>query len=383
MNTTRTMMLAGVLGALMVTGPAFGKDKIQVGYIGPITGKVSAHGIAGRNSAELAVNQRNEDSNSKYEYELVALDDECKPNIGVQVATKMAADKHVVGSIGHFCSAVASGVVDIYHRFGLPVVVWGAIAPNVTYGNDYKEIHRTIGTLTSQNAVAAEFLTGLGYKKFVMIHDTTSYGNGHKEAFTEALPASGGELLDTIGVTADQQDFTAELTKVKSLSPDVIFFGGLSDLGIRIRNQMEKIGVKAQFAGVSGIISETFIEGTIASEGSIAMRQGAPVESMPGGPAFLESYDDAGYSDPPEAYGIYAYAAMNVLLDAVEAGGNDRAAVRDALNNLPEKDYAIGPVKFDDHGQNTYSLITPLIVQDGEWVEWGASEYASKQRSLH
>ena len=377
-----SVVAIGALGVAAMNVSANAKDKVEVGYIGPITGKVSAHGIAGRNSAELAVNLRNQDPNSKYEYELVALDDECKPNIGVQVATKMATDKHVSGAVTHFCSAVATGAVRIYHQFQLPVVVWGAISPSVTYGNDYKEIHRTIGTLTSQNKVAVDFLKGLGYKKYVVIYDTTDYGKGHLEAFAKDLLTAKGELLEAYGVAADQQDFTAELTKAKSLNPEVIYFAGLSDLGIRVRNQMEKLGIEAQFAGVSGIISDTFIEGAAASEGSLAMRQGAPVETMPGGPEFIKKYADAGYKDPAEAYGVYAYAAMNVLLDAVEKAGPDRKAITEALNTMPAKEYSIGMVEFDGHGQNINSLVTPLVVQDGVWVTWDESEYATGNRKL-
>ena len=55
------------------------------------------------------------------------------------------------------------------------------------------------------------------------------------------------EILGTFGVTADQQDFTAELTKIKALKPEVIYFGGLTPIGVRIRAQMEKIGLKALF----------------------------------------------------------------------------------------------------------------------------------------
>ncbi len=76
------------------------KDKVKVGFIGPLTGGVSANGIGGRNSADLAVKLRNADPKAKYEYEMVVLDDECKPNVGVQVATKMAADKDVIAG-GH------------------------------------------------------------------------------------------------------------------------------------------------------------------------------------------------------------------------------------------------------------------------------------------
>ena len=66
------------------SGLADAKDKIKVTFIGPLTGGVSANGIGGRNSAELAVRLRNSDPTAKYEYEMVTLDDECKPNVGVQ-----------------------------------------------------------------------------------------------------------------------------------------------------------------------------------------------------------------------------------------------------------------------------------------------------------
>ena len=99
------MALCVALGA----GAAAAKDKVRVVFIAPLTGGVSANGIGGRNSADLAVRLRNADADAKYEYELVSLDDECKPNIGVQVATKAAADKKIIAGVTHYCSAVAIG----------------------------------------------------------------------------------------------------------------------------------------------------------------------------------------------------------------------------------------------------------------------------------
>jgi len=81
-----------ILALAFTPGTAGAKDKVKVGFIGPLTGGVSVNGIGGRNSADLAVKLRNTDQKAKYEYELVVLDDECKPNVAVQVATKMAAD---------------------------------------------------------------------------------------------------------------------------------------------------------------------------------------------------------------------------------------------------------------------------------------------------
>ena len=92
------------------------KDTVKIAYIGPLTGGVSANGIGGRNSADLAVRLRNQDPNAKYKYELVSADDECKPNVGVQVATKIAADQLSYS---------------FYSSFDLPLVI---VRPFNTYG---------------------------------------------------------------------------------------------------------------------------------------------------------------------------------------------------------------------------------------------------------
>src|SRR5450830_553279 len=99
--------------------PAAAKDTVKLAFIGPLSGGVSANGVGGRNSADLAVKLRNADPKSKYNYELVSLDDECKPNVGVQVATKVAADNSIIAGVTHYCSAVAMATVDVYHKFGL------------------------------------------------------------------------------------------------------------------------------------------------------------------------------------------------------------------------------------------------------------------------
>jgi branched-chain amino acid transport system substrate-binding protein len=67
-----------ILVAILVVGavgaPAYAKDTVKVGFIGPLTGGVSVNGIGGRNSADLAVKLRNADAKAKYSYEMVVLD---------------------------------------------------------------------------------------------------------------------------------------------------------------------------------------------------------------------------------------------------------------------------------------------------------------------
>jgi len=232
--------------------------------------------------------------------------------------------------------------------------------------------------------VAAKFMADQGYKKFAIIHDTTDYGKGHNKYFSEFLKKNGATVLGTFGVTADQQDFSTELTKIRELKPDVVFFGGLTPLGVRIRTQMEKLGIKAQFEGTSGIKSDAYIQGVgeKLAEGSLAFLEGAPWEKIPGGLFFTAQYQKQKYSEPPEAYGTFAYAAANLIMDAVEKVGPDRKKVRDVLNKTKDADTLIGKVTFDDHRQNIVPLVTKYVVEDGKWAIWEDSSYASGKRKL-
>ena len=375
------ILLMAFLATLI--GCSDSSNKVKITFIGPLTGGVSAGGLGGRNSAELAVRLRNASGQSKYSYELVPLDDECKPNIGVQVATKAAADPTVIAGVTHYCSAVAMGTVDIYHKFGLPVIVWGAVLPDITYANDYKEIHRVNGTMINQNEVAANFMVERGYKTWAVIHDTTDYGKGHNEYFSKSLSPLGGKILGTFAVNAEQQDFTAELTQIKRLNPDVIYFGGLAPTGVRIRAQMEKLAMDQVFQGTSGIVSDAFIEGAgDLAEGVLAFREGAPTEKLPGGAVFIEKYTEANFNEPPEAYGAFSFAAANLIMDAIEKVGPDRIAVMAELNATNDHDSIIGKISFDDHGQNTVAVITKYVIQDGKWVVWEDSSYAAGAKRL-
>ena len=383
-RTSHAVALAAAVAISATAVTAQAKDKVKVGFIGPLTGGVSVNGLGGRNSADLAVRLRNADAKAKYEYELVVLDDECKPNVAVAQATKMAADKDIIAAATHYCSATAIATVDTYHKFGFPVIVWGAVLPDITYRNKYAEVHRVNGTMINQNDANAELISKLGYTTVAVIHDTTDYGKGHNEYFSKALAKLGkAKIVGTFGVTADQQDFTAELTKIKALNPQVIYFGGLTPIGVRIRQQMDKLGVNAVFDGTSGIVSDAYIQGLgPLAEGTLAFREGAPTEKLPGGKFFMDNYAKQKYDNPPEAYGAFAYAAMSMILDSIEKVGPDRKKVIADLGNVKNVDSIVGKITFDDHGQNTVPVITKYVIQDGKFVEWDESEYAKGKRKL-
>ncbi|WPO42551.1 branched-chain amino acid ABC transporter substrate-binding protein [Tardiphaga sp. 42S5] len=363
---------------------AFAKDKVKIAFVGPLTGAISPHGIGGRNSAELAVKLMNAEPNTKYEYELVVLDDECKPNVGVQVVTKIASDRSIIAAIPHYCSATAIATVDIFNRFKMPMVVWAAVLPEITYAKKYPEVHRVSGILIGQNRIGAQFMKARGYKKFVSFADSTDYGKSMNKYFTQFTLENGNEILGSFSVPPDQQDLSAELTKIKELNPEVIYFGGLTPLGARLRTQMAKFGINAQLEGNSGIMGDAFVNaaGPELAEGTLTFFDSPPLSKMPGGKMFSDAYKAAGYSEPPEAYGPFAYVATRLVMETIEKVGPDRAKVTADLGDVKDRPSIVGPVTFDDHGQNITPLTTSYVVQDGKWVVWEESEYVSGKRKL-
>ena len=377
-------LLVGLFSvALLYSAAANAKDVVTIAYVGPLTGSNSHIGIGGRNSADLAVRLQNENPKSKYTYKLVSYDDECKPNIGVQVVTKIGADPSISAAIAHYCSAVAMATIGIFHQFNLPMTTFTAIAPEITDSNDFKEITRIVISASDQLKISAKVLSKLGYKTFGLIYDTTAYGTSLNKIFEPAVIEDGGKIVGKFGVPPDQQDFTAELTKLKEANPQVIYVESLAPLGVRVRLQMDKLGISSQMAGVSGIVSDDFVKtlGPLA-EGVLSQRVGKPIEEIPEGKDFMKAFAEQHYDHGSDVWGHYAYAEAQLLIDVIEKNGPDRNKIADVLRHIKDHKTLIGRVTFNEHGQNIYDTADVVIVQDGKWLTFDKSEYASGKRKL-
>lgn len=385
-----------LLGFVLLFGqsyPAWAKQKVRISFIGPLTGGNASMGLGGRNSFELAVRQYNRGvfGEKKYEYEVVVENDECVPATGVRVATKVASDPSIIAGTSHYCSMVGIATKPVFIQYRFPSMIWGAVLPAITIPSAGKYITRVNGTQREQNAFHADWsrntlkkVYGVSPETFVVIHDITDYGRGHADYFISSVEKLGGKILAKMGITIGQEDFSAELTRAKTLKPDVIFFGGLTPEGARLRTQMEKLGIKAGFEGTSGILNEDFNKtlGAKVAEGSTSFGEGAPFEKLPGGKEFFNNYKKEGFKDEPEFYGVFAYIAAQLIMDAVEKVGPDREKVADVIARTERQSSVIGPIKFDKDGQNILPAVTAYVSQDDKWVVWEDSEYAAGKRVL-
>ncbi|MDP8932418.1 MAG: branched-chain amino acid ABC transporter substrate-binding protein, partial [Actinomycetota bacterium] len=147
------LLLAGCGGAGGGGGESRAKT-VKIGVIVPLTGDLSAIGVGIRNGVDLAIRQANERGRIPgWEIVLDAQDDAGKPDVGAQVATKLASDRQVAGVVGTYNSSVAQQVQPILDRANIVMISPGNTNPTLTQGEDlsnpgrpYKTYFRVVTT---------------------------------------------------------------------------------------------------------------------------------------------------------------------------------------------------------------------------------------------
>lgn len=365
--------VAGVAAAIFLTwGASAGAQTVKIAAILPVTGANAAIGIGMMNSIELAVDQANKSGNlGGLRVELVKLDDAATPSVGVSAALKAASDPSVIAAIAHWSSGVALATNDIFHRHGLVNLVPAAVHHKITLEKGYAEIFRITPHDLKQMRFAAEVTVKVrGHKRIFVLDDNTTYGKSLATNFVRYASEMVGKevIVGTDSISVGEKDFTAVLTRVKALAPDLLFFGGVVTEAGLIRSQMVKLGVQAGFQSGSGVYSETFLKvAGPAAEGVVLTALEPPIDQLPGGSDFIQAYREAGYGKPFESYGIFAYASAQVVLEAIRRAGPDRRAIIEAMKR-GTFDTAIGRVSFDQNGDNNLNILYAYEVKGGKFV---------------
>lgn len=373
------LMTVGLFGC----GPAKTAEKqtVKIGFIGPLSGGGAAVGLGAKNSFQLKVDEVLAAGDYPYNIEVVYEDDASDPATGVAAATKIASDPDVIAAATHWNSPVGLATVDVFHKYGMAQVFWGTIHRDIIYGNDYKEPVRVIPTSEQSMELAGEYAEEFGIMNWVIINDTTDYGTKIRDEFTAALEKRGGQVLEAIGVTVGQQDFSAALSRVAELQPQGIFYAGVTTEAAGVRIQAMKMGMtNVLFMGPPGIQSDTFGEITGAEAEGTFCSGTFDVNSSETGKAFVAAYN-AKYTEPFEQNGPYAYDSAAIILEALKAVGPDREKVVDYILSHSYQG-VIGNIEWDEYGQNYVGGLTMYVNQDQKWVKYEDSEYASGKRDL-
>jgi branched-chain amino acid transport system substrate-binding protein len=137
--------------------------------------------------------------------------------------------------------------------------------------------------------------------------------DGFKKAFEEA----GGKVLSYETYSTGDQDFSAQLTKIKANKPEVLLLPDYYNVVGLIAKQARSQGITATFLGGDGWDSpDLFKVGGTAINGGYFSNHYSPQSTLPEAVTFRDAYK-AKYNATPDAFGALAYDAGQILFNAI------------------------------------------------------------------
>ena len=364
-------LVISILFALWFIGCGESKPSniVKIGLVGPITGDQADIGQDMNNGAIMAVDECNEKGGVLgKKLELVSMDDRHDPKEAVAAAQRLVADPAIVGVIGHLNSGCSIPASKVYHENKILQVTPCSTNPDLTL-QGFPEVFRICVTDAIQGQFGADMaVKKFGKKRVAILHDKSQYGQGLAEQFRNTAEKDGGNILIFEGVTQGDKDFTAILTKVKGLNPEVIYFGGMYPEGSLITKQSHDLGLKAIIMGGDGLNSSQFITNAgPASEGAYMTFLAPPWDQTEQAKDFVKKYTQK-FKRDVGPYAPFSYDAGNCLIEAIKrANSTDRQAVLKEFKATKDYKGITGITNFDEHGDSTNKSMYLYIVKDGKF----------------
>jgi branched-chain amino acid transport system substrate-binding protein len=358
---------------LAVSGAA--QAQIKLGVAGPMTGNNAAFGAQLKNGAEQAVADINAAGGVMGQKIAIQVgDDAGDPKQGVSLANKMASDG-VKWVVGHFNSGVSIPSSEVYQEAGMIQITPASTNPKFTERSMWNTF-RTCGRDDQQGAVAGTYLAShFKGKKVAVVHDKTPYGKGLADETQKAMESKGLKAVMYEGINTGEKDYSALVSKLKQAGIDAIYYGGLhTEAGLIIR-QMRDQGLNAPMMSGDGITDKEFAQ--IAGPGAdgTLMTFGPDARKNPNAKDAVAKFKAKNID--PEAYTLYSYAAVQILVQAAaEAKSADPKKMADIMHSGKAFKTVIGDISFDKKGDITrpdYVVYTWKKGADGK-IDYSGNE---------
>ena len=184
--------------------------------------------------------------------ELVVGDDKATPAEAVSVVQRMVTLDKVAAVIGGFNSSPTLAAMDATQKAKTLHFTMGA-SPKLTQAGD-PYMFRAILTDAPMTADLVGYaVKDLGLKKIAVMKENTDYGVSLADLFKTQVEAQGGEVLTVESYNPGDKDFTAPLSKIKSLQPQALMVAGLYNEAGLIAQQAKRLGLQVQFLGSDGV----------------------------------------------------------------------------------------------------------------------------------
>jgi branched-chain amino acid transport system substrate-binding protein len=300
MLSRRTLFLH-LFAAALIAGSAFpagaaGEKSVTIGINLPLTGADAHDAELIKDGALLAIEEANEQGGvAGYKINVIVLDDgtatagQYDPAQAATNARKMVSDSNVVAAIGPQMSGSGKAMSPILSQGNLAIITPASTNPDITdpkYSGQYrpagKAIYfRTVTTDAFQGPnMANYFADTLKVKSLYVLDDSGAYGVGISDAFQRQAEKRGIKVLGRDQLNPKESDYSTVLTKIKSLNPDALYYGGVAQAGVKVVKQSYDILPKLIKAGGDGVYGAEILKGGAAkcSEAGVTIVGGHTIE---------------------------------------------------------------------------------------------------------
>jgi len=333
----------------------------------PLTGSNATYGVASLDAEKLAVSYVNAHGGVLgHPIKVVTWDTKADPATGVAGAQNFAS-RHVNAVVGFFNSDVTVPAIRILKNAGIPLFGDNPSTPQLA-GMHLTNFIRITGDDALEGVIQAQYaIQKLHAKTAVALNDQETFGEAFAQAFVNEFKKEGGTVLDYEGIDPTANDYSAILSKIKSLNPDLLEFSGFYQPAGLLVKQARQMGVKATFITDSAVYGDKYLG--IAGDAAV----GSYMTNLPLGSSGSSTMEQYLASNMMSKYNIKADpidanafdAVLAVWYAAQKAGSIAPADLIKVMHSI-SFDGATGQVSFlpdGDRAQVDYSIdeVTPQL----------------------
>ncbi len=380
MKTNRVVLVAVFLLAVVAAAvllvkrpsPTSAPAEISLGWIGPLTGDAAPYGVAIKRGTDLAVEEINASGKLGKPLRIIYEDDQAKPTAGVAAFEKLTKVNNVSVVIQAAASSVMLAVMPIAEAAKVVYISPSCSSDKIRaekMHNNYKYIFRTWPSDAYQAEVLARFAANaLKAKKAAVLYINTEYGMGFKDVFAKQFQDAGGSVVLSEGFAEGTTDFRSLLTKMKDLSPNVVFIPSHYKEAAQLLKQAKELAVNVQFLADAALYSPELLKAAgNAADGLILTNPDwSPQSEKPQIKSFVEAFRKA-YKQDPDVYAAAGYDLVFVLAEALrEAKDISADSIRQGLHQMKPYNGVTGELAFDSLGEVRWGF-SIFHVQNGSF----------------
>lgn len=368
MKKTRLLsMFIAVMMVLLITSSAMA-ETIVIGGAGPLTGGAAQYGISVEQGAQLYIDQINAElaaSGSDTRFELIFEDNGGDDTEAQNVYYRLTESKGAVAFLGDVLSGNCKVVAECANEDGIPMVTASSTSYEIT--TDHPTVFRTCFLDPFQGVVMANYAKSKGYTKVAILYgNDDDYSIGLADSFEEQCKKNGMEVTAKESGSFSDMDFSAQLTKIASTNPEVVFLPFYGEQASMILSRAASIGMDVTFLGGDGISNivdfmtdKKLLTKVVYCDHFDANSETEIVKK------FKADFKAKYGTDVTLSFSATAYDAALVICQAIlRAGSTDKAAIVEQIKT-GTFDGVTSTITFDDHNDPIKSAFIMTFDESG------------------